>query len=298
MKNKILILLMSCNQPLYQEEERACRDTFLKDAEGAKIPFYFYKGVSEEHPEPGFDEETHTLYLNVPDGLGGTGKKTVAAFEAVLPLDFDYIIKTNVSTYLNIKNILAGMENWEGRDDHKIYGGRYIINKVSKNVPFPRGYFTVLSKSLTEGMLDSAKKLTKIGSMPKTDDTLICLATLLYLQKELGENYVSKLMQVPSVIEWTEDIVENPLFNKAFAIRCKNEWNIESTPANMLLADKLIKGGECPKLNYMPAKIYETGMGLMDYQKYLTMEKMFEILTAAKDKIAGQNLENSSGKTI
>ena len=282
---------MSCNQPLYQEEEQACRDTFLKDAEGAKIPFYFYKGVSEEHPEPGFDEEARTLYLDVPDGLGGTGKKTVAALEAILPRDFDYVIKTNVSTYLNIKNIINGMENWEGGNDHKIYGGRYIINKASKRVPFPRGYFTVLSKSLTEGMLESAKKLTKIASMPKTDDTLICLATLLYTQKELGESYVENLMQIPSVIEWTENFVENPLFDKAFAIRCKDEPEKENTPENMKRVHQAIKGGAKPKLNYAPAKLYETGIGLMDYQQYLTIEK-------AKDKLIEQSKkETLSGST-
>lgn len=276
---------MSCNQPLYLNEEQACRDTFLKDAEGANIPFYFYKGVSEEHPEPGFDEEAHTLYVNAPDGLGGTGRKTAAAFKAALDLDFDYLIKTNVSTYLNINNIVNGMKDWPGRDDLNIYGGRYIINRTSKKVPFPRGYFTVLSKGLTEGMMGTIGKLSAIEGMPKTDDTLICLASLYYMQKELEESYTSHIMQVPSVIEWTDNAYENPAFERAFAIRCKDEKHKERTPDNIRKVHRLIRGEEeIKRMNYVPATTFETGMGLMDYPQYIMLEKAVELVKEMREK--------------
>ena len=290
-KKRFIILLMSCNQPLYLEEEQACRDTFLKEAESAGIPYWFYKGVSQEHPEAGFDEETHTLYLDVPDGLAGTGKKTIAALESILSLDFDYVIKTNVSTYLNIKNIVNGTKNWEGENDLNIYGGRFIINDASKKVPFPRGYFTVMSKFLVENTIGFAKKLSMVSGTPKTDDTLLCLSTLYYMQKEIKEDYVSHLKQVPSVVEWTEDIIENPMFDKAFAIRCKNEGEIEKTPENMRAVDLLFKKKVKPSLNCCLAKIYETPMGLMNYSQYLTMGTILTKLSEIRKKLEEKQKE-------
>ena len=275
---------MSCNNPLYENEELACMNTFLMDAEGAGIPFYFYKSVSEGHPEPGFDEEGHTLYVDAPDGLAGTGKKTAAALKAILPLDFDYVIKTNVSTYLNINNILNGTRNWPGKDDTNIYGGRYIINKSSLNVPFPRGCFLVLSKTLTKGMLDTLDTLTDRDSMPKTDDTLICLATLYHIQKQLKANYIDKIKQVPSVASWTENVIEDPLFRNAFAIRCKDENDQENTPGNLLKTHALIKAGEGPELNYIPAKEYETGLGIMNYADYIKVDKALSVLKKLKEE--------------
>lgn len=274
---------MSCNNPLYEKEELACMNTFLMDAEGAGIPFYFYKSVSERHPEPGFDEEGHTLYVEAPDGLAGTGKKTAAALKAILPMDFDYVIKTNVSTYLNINNILIGTRNWPGKDDTNIYGGRYIINKSSLNVPFPRGCFLVLSKTLTKGMLDTLDTLTDRDSMPKTDDTLICLATLYHIQKQLKANYIDKIKQVPSVASWTEDVIEDPLFKNAFAIRCKDENDQENTPGNLLKTHALIKADKGPELNYIPAKEYETGLGIMNYADYIKVDKALSVLKKLKE---------------
>ena len=275
---------MSCNNPLYEKEELACMNTFLMDAEGAGIPFDFYKSVSEGHPEPGFDEEAHILYVDAPDGLAGTGKKTAAALKAILPLDFDYVIKTNVSTYLNIKNIIDGTRNWPGKDDTNIYGGRYIINKSSLNVPFPRGCFMVLSKTLTKGMLDTLDTLSNRDAMPKTDDTLICLATLYHIQKQLNANYIDKIKQVPSVASWTEDIIEDPLFRNAFAIRCKDETDQENTPGNMLKAHMLIREGKAPELNYIPAKEYETGLGIMNYADYIKVDKALSVLKKLKEE--------------
>lgn len=291
-QKKLIILLMSCNNPLYEKEELACMNSFLRDAEGAGIPFYFYKAVSGEHPEPGFDEEAHTLYVDAPDTLEGTGKKTAAALKAILPLDFDYVIKTNVSTYLNINNILSGTRNWPGKDDTNIYGGRYIINKASLNVPFPRGCFMVLSKSMTEGMLETLDTLTKIGSMPKTDDTLICLATLYHITKTLKKNYMDKIKQVPSIASWTEDVIEDPQFSNAFAIRCKDENCPENTPNNLLLTYMLIKEGKAPEMNYIPATEYETGLGLMNYADYIKVSKMLDTF-----KLAMKLREKNNGTT-
>ena len=276
---------MSCNQPLYLNEEQACRDTFLKDAEGAGLSYYFYKGLDDTHTASRIDNETRTIHLDVHDGLGGTAKKTAMALSVANQLDFDYLIKTNVSTYLNINNIVEALDNWEGREDLNIYGGRFLINKASKNIPFPRGYFTILSKKLVSGITGYAYNLSNSNAMPKTDDTLISLCLLYYMQKNLGEEYTKKLMQVPSVVAWHDDIEEDPNFENALAIRCKNERDKEKTPDNMKRVHELLHANAplTPK-RYTPVTQFETGYGMMEYDNYLRLDKLLQAIKEMTEK--------------
>ena len=266
MKNKILILLMSCNQPLYQEEEQACRETFLKDAEGVGLSYYFYKGTDGELT---VDKESHTMLLPVQDGLGATSRKTIMAFHEALKMeDWDYIIKTNVSTWLDIPKIIKAVDKWEGRDDRNIYGARFIANDASKKVPFPRGYFVILSRTLVEGIAKFGPLLVKANGMPKTDDTLLCLSMLYYVQRILNDNYQERLMEVPSVIEWTDMIQDSREWSDALSIRCKDEKQPEDTPDNMRKAHKLKRSKNQTRMYCRPMGLVETKYGLIPYGTY------------------------------
>ena len=284
MKNKVLILLMSCNQPLYDEEEQACRDTFLKDAEEAGVAYYFYKGLDGTHSASCIDEETHTIYIDVSDGLGGTAKKTALALEMTGDKDYDYVLKTNVSTYLNINNIAKAVDEWEGAGDNNIYGGRFIINQASKNIPFPRGFFTLVSKKLVSGSLPFMKKLAWVSQMPKTDDTLLGLSLLYFIKKGLEKDYMASLNIVPSVISWRDDIWENPGLLNALAVRCKNENALEKTPDNMRSVDRVVKEKTGPKKYRMPAEQFETPYGLMSYNNHLKIDKIIRELNNIGEK--------------
>ncbi len=275
MKNKILILLMSCNQPLYEQEEQACRDTFLKDAEGAGLSYYFYKGTDGELS---IDGENHTMLLPVPDGLGGTSRKTVLALAEALKMDdWDYVLKTNVSTWLDIQKIVRAVDKWEGRQDRNIYGARFLANEASKKVPFPRGHFTILSRSLVEGIVQWAPRLINANGMPKTDDTLICLSVLYYLQKILGDSYQNRLMEVPSINSWTEQIQDAPEWSDALSIRCKDEVIKENTPDNMRKVHKLKRAKNQMRTYRRPMGAVETKYGMMSYG-------VFERVSALVDK--------------
>ena len=259
---------MSCNQPLYQKEEDACRKTFLKDADKLDVPYYFYKGTNQEQPAQYIDNEAHIMYLATPDSLFGTAMKTILAFSQALKLDdWDYIVKTNVSTWLDIKKILNVVQFWDGREDRNVYGARFIANNDSKNVPFPRGNFVILSRSLVEGFLKWAPKLLTDKDMPKTDDTLMCLSLLYHLQGVLKDDYKSRLKEVPSVISWANDIEESTEFTDALSIRCKDEKNPEKTPENLLRIHKL-KHSSKPRKYFRSLGLIETKFGLIDYERY------------------------------
>lgn len=274
MKNKILILMMSCNKDLYEKEELACRETFLKDAEGAGIHYYFYKGGEEQV----IDTENHTMFLRVSDGLGGTSIKTVLALNEALKMDdWDYVIKTNVSTWLDVKKIQKAVNAMEGREDFNIYGARFLVNKASKNVPFPRDHFTILSRSLVESVVRYAPSLIKADGFPKTDDTLICLALLYHIQKASGKEYLGCLKEMPSVMSWTSGISEAQEWTDALSVRCKDEETPDNTPDNMRAVHALKNTKNLKRSYTREVKLVETPYGLMSYGMY---DKVMKILSA------------------
>ena len=274
MENKILILLMTCGQPLYEREEKVCRDTFLKDAKKAGVSYYFYKGTDENHPERMIDEETNTIYLPVDDSLKGTSMKTAMALSEALKIDdWDYLIKTNVSTWLDIKKILKTVEKLEGREDKNIYGARFLANDASKKVPFPRGHFMMISRSLVEGASPIALKLANSARMPRTDDTLLCLSLLYYTQKVMKLDYVGQLKEVPSVTTWSEWVQDAQEWPDALSVRCKGEPSIESTPDNMMKVHAMKHSTKQERKGYRPMGMIETKHGFMSYDSYVKLEK-------------------------
>lgn len=284
-KKKFIILLMSCNKPLYLKEEQACRETFLKDAEGADIPFWFYRGGEERQ----FIDTDRVMHFNCPDGLGGTSKKTVLAMTVSLQLgDWDYLIKTNVSTWLNIGKIAEAIDKWDGRSDHKIYGARYLVNTSSKNVPFPRGHFSIFSRDMVEGIVKWSPKLIGEENFPKTDDTLIGLSCLYQIMRVYDEKYQDCLMEVPAVNDWTESLEDAPDVLDALCIRCKDGGDNEKTPDNMRRAHELLHTpvSDWKRKGYRPVNMFETGFGLMNYDVYSAMDKVYKAFrkdTASKD---------------
>ena len=271
MKNKILILLMSCNKDLYCKEEQACRETFLKDAEEAGIKYYFYKGLPEGVTEQYVNQEERTIYLDAPDNLAGTGKKTVAALKAVLETDeWDYVLKTNVSTWIDIDKVQKAVNTLPGPDDLNVYGARFLANESSKRAPFPRGHFVIYSRKLVGGILDCAGKMANVKSIPKTDDTFLGLVSLYYIQKVAGEKYVERIKEVPAVNSWHEDISSAQEYSDALCIRCKNEEDKEKSADNMRKAHSLKRSpGRKPKAYFRDVDLIETKFGLNTYATYL-----------------------------
>lgn len=277
---------MSCNKDIYEKEEEACRETFLNDAEKSGIPFYFYKGINEEHPKQFIDEENHVMYLPVNDGLGGTSKKTVLALNEALKIDgWDYIVKTNVSTWLDISKIQKAVDKWAGNKDRNIYGARFLANDASRRVPFPRGHFVILSRELVSGIVQWSPKLIVAEGFPRTDDTLICLSLLYHIQKALGETYQEKLMEVPSVISWQENIQDSPDWSDALSVRCKDEKTPENTPDNMRKVSRLKRSKKQDRSYYRPMHLLETKYGLMTYQMYEQVTSMIKKIKEAQQQV-------------
>ena len=105
MSKKVIILSMSCNQERYINEENAIRQTWGKDIIEGKydnIELLFYRGGASE-----IHLENDVLYCPTGDEVYNTYKKSIECFKWLVEnKEFDYIIRTNTSTYINVDAIL------------------------------------------------------------------------------------------------------------------------------------------------------------------------------------------------
>lgn len=105
---------MSCNIPHFQSLLGAVKDTWAKPLIQGKyknISWFGYTSCDEKHPEPMIDFEEHIIYVDVEDTLGNTYQKTQKAYEMIKDVvDFNYIVRTNTSIFVNINNLIKRLE--------------------------------------------------------------------------------------------------------------------------------------------------------------------------------------------
>lgn len=220
---KAIILVMSCNQDRYINEEYVIRKTWGKDIIEGKyenIKLYFYRGGFDKVY---FDDENKVINLTNTDDLNGTYHKTLEVFEYIIEKckDFDYIIRTNTSTYINVEAILQFLEIDDLKDD-VMYGTRLLINNTNLNVPFLGGHFMIIPKKICNILLNSDIK-------PKCPDDL---SIGYVLGKHYNYNYLSHLLEVDSIINIDEPY--NDKLYKSYCIRIKDEINNENNIINMI----------------------------------------------------------------
>lgn len=124
-KKKILILSMSCNQNLFMNEEKIIKDTWGEDIINGlydNIKLYFY--TSSTDGTYSIDKDKHKIYVDSKDDLFSTWDKTLKPLRIVnqYKIDYDYIFRTNTSTYINVPLLDAFVQSLS-EDDDKIYGG-------------------------------------------------------------------------------------------------------------------------------------------------------------------------------
>lgn len=179
---------MSMNSKEFSEEEEIIRQTWASDIISGKYPgmkILFYKGRKKD------DEtlEDDILYVCSDDGLSDTYKKTIRALKwCVDNEDFDFIVKTNTTTYINVGLLSKFVEQLPIGDEH-IYGSTYITNTCSKGILYFRGNFAIWSKNVVNDILKTYKKTKSV------DDGVIGRNLCLYYKKEKID-YYSRMREV------------------------------------------------------------------------------------------------------
>lgn len=124
---KILMLSMSCNIPYFKTLLAVVKDTWAKPIIQGKyknILWFAYTTCDKKHPYPCIDFENNIIYVDCGDGLFDTYVKTQKAYQMLLNAginDFDYIVRTNTSCFINIDNMIQKINKTK---ENEILGGQ------------------------------------------------------------------------------------------------------------------------------------------------------------------------------
>jgi len=170
-----------------------------------------------------FQEKSNTLVVDIPDLYPLIGGKTLAAFRyAYENLEFDYIYRTNVSSYLDLEKLLNYISN-KPRND--FYAGHLGF---SNNTEFASGSGYFLSKDLVKRCLKHASE----WDHDLVDD--VSLGNL--LTQKLGLKIVNiNRLDITLAYQGTQPFAKNH-----FHFRCKSD-SIEETVKIMNLLHSQLK---------------------------------------------------------
>lgn len=223
---------MSCNEERFINEEETIRETWgasIINGEVENLSIIFYRGGDVES----FDDEKKVLTLNVADDLNNTYNKTIKAFNFFKKndIEYDYIFKTNTSTYINVEALLQFLK-FEDIDKEIVYTPCLNINKDCSSVPFGVGYFLIFPKYMVESVFLSYTLNNFIGN--GVDD-----ANIGFLMANLyGGSYVVKHLRQVDVVDSFNEISIKDL-KQAYCVRIKDDGNLNNNRKRMLFMHNL-----------------------------------------------------------
>ena len=140
---KILISVLSLNKEPYVGLEKTIRETWASESHEDVEVIYYY-GDSNEIKLVG-----DRLFLDSPEGLMNIGHKTLKMYAYILEnFTFDYIFRTNSSSYVNIEKLKEFISD---KPKEKFYcGGVGNYN----GIPFASGSGYFLSRDMVELVLE------------------------------------------------------------------------------------------------------------------------------------------------
>lgn len=222
MSKKAIILCMSCNQERYINEEHIIRKTWGKDILEGKydnIELMFYRGGSDNTYLEG-----DVLHLTSDDTLIGTYQKSIDAFNFLLEnKEFDYIIRTNTSTYINVDAIQQFL-NFDV-DEKQVIGPHLTINNDTKIcIPYLGGHFLIMHKYTVNILITIPYKYKTIG----IDDSTIGQVLGLFYKTD----YTKHIKEADSISNLNKPYLDK--LSTAYCVRVKDESNLENNIVNMI----------------------------------------------------------------
>lgn len=219
---KILILILSYNEPPYSQLMKAQQETFDSIEVEDVTTVYYYgggeEGVIKYHPD------TKELVLPFTDAYYLMGGKLKMALDYIFSdsrffSDFDIIFRTNSSSYVNkqrLKEFAATLPT------EKLYAGWEIEGNAGYNVVSGAGIF--LSRDTAEILRN------EIDPLREREEDVLCA--------EILHNHGIKIIDDKSRIDYPQ---QKEGLKDAYHIRFKNNDRLQDA-ANMRLVHQKIIG--------------------------------------------------------
>lgn len=190
---KVLILAMSCRADYFREEIDIINDTWAKDLPD-NVDFAWYDGDWQKNEIVKNNERHFHIHTAAPDGLDYTFMKTLYAIHQVAN-DYDYILRTNTSTWINTKLLSMLAEDFLQED--RVYGtDLYSLTEAAAPEPldiYARGNAILMSSKLWKTICNYSLPLLY---MKVVDDVAIGNVVNSYFLMH-GSDYLSNYIGLP-----------------------------------------------------------------------------------------------------
>ena len=158
MKYKVLFLAMSCRDKFFSDQIEKVKQTWAKDIidgkYGENVEFLSYDGWEKDFK---LDRENHVLHCKCEDDGLNTFKKTYYALKTIQEnFDYDFIFRTNTSTFVNVPLVLKFIEGLDPNSE--VVWASEILSLVEAPVPYPldlygRGNGLILSRAAIKALI-------------------------------------------------------------------------------------------------------------------------------------------------
>ena len=199
---KILVLVPSCNNGIYNELDYAIKNTWGKCLhDNVEVLYYFGYSDNKSIPLQGEAiQEGKDIICGYIENMPNIGRKTVCAFEHVYQnYEFDYIFRCCSGSYIDINKMLKAIED---KPKEKYYGGVIVKQaRHSAGQPFISGAGYFLSRDLVQYIVQNKEKWNY--ALP--DD--IALSVIL-------RNAMVSMSELNSRIDILNNPLPNPFLNE------------------------------------------------------------------------------------
>ena len=174
---KILIMIMSCNDEFFINQEKVVKETYITQIDKYgfdNINYLIYRG-DENVLKHKYDKEQHLLTLRCEDDVKNSFKKTYYAFKLASKIfDYDYIFRVNTSTYVNIRLLNEFVQNLHEDEDDLVWASE-LYSLSDSFCPYPlyiygRGNGLLFSKKIINRILQEGVSYLYLE---KCDDWMI-----------------------------------------------------------------------------------------------------------------------------
>lgn len=151
---KVVVLVMSSELERYPELIQKQQTTWDANHHTEVETIYYYSSYKTALVG-------NKLHVDVPELHGSFYNKTMMAFEKLLMYKWDYIFKTDNSTYINKEALYIVLES-KPRENY--YGGHFYQTTYAKTAPFLWGEGFALSRDVVQYLVKEYKASTTLRS--------------------------------------------------------------------------------------------------------------------------------------
>lgn len=294
---KILILVMSCKDEFFKEQESYIDNTWGKDILEGK-----YENISLIKYHGGEDKtyvvDDKDFCLHCEDDINNTYKKTYMAFSLCKSYyEYDYIFRVNTSTYVNVPLLNAFVQSLE-KDDILWCAETYSLSEVM--APFPlylygRGNALLFSAKLIDIILMNGFSYLYFNMV---DDHVIANILNSYWMSR-NENYTEHIKSFRhgwfrcigieqslgnSICKWNNDNESFDYMKTFLTIQIKRYWQREIENQNYIdLYEKCFRDNEDNEIeksvqmqydySLNPSVFIGSILGYIDYNVWVNIDK-------------------------